>query len=494
MNTLQSLIAALGGGMTGASTGLAQIEQRRAQEQQQALQQQNIISEMNDRVARQQMESQRFNQESAAQKSADARAASTQKSANDQRLFTDFDTAIKQTPYDGKVDPSIGRATIDPNSPLPVQALAGQLNVNTTPMPAIPAPAKPFPALGAEGGSTSPLALPGGTAIPPPQRDFTKATPDAVIKSRVFAQLVQDGKVDPGTPQGYGLGLQMGVPEKDLTGYIEAKKAGAEKPTPGLQHLPGMLGGSAIEYMVDPKSGVAKPMLDEKGSPIHPPPPASIQVMNQNAASIDPAIVNNYLTEIRTGRMLTQQVPKHYQEAVMNAGSAAGIDMKALTGQSQATKEFANTILPHIPKIEEDAAALQATGLVGPLAGRYRDFMSGKVGAMPGASPQDEQLMARFRADVGLMRGALMRVHGGARGAASPQMLAYVESMLNSSAADYNTFTGGLASFKSFIDGYAHMGENREAGGGAYQAPGSGPAPSSNEYDYVNGKLVKRGG
>ncbi len=155
------------------------------------------------------------------------------------------------------------------------------------------------------------------------------------------------------------------------------------------------------------------------------------------------------------------------------SGSAAANSSSGgqLTQQTKAMMEGSKMLYPHIAELRKQAADLDKRGLFGPVMSRVRDIAA-KVGTTgdPGKVAQDFQNLAtsitsdrnmpndaavgQFLTTLGLVASGAGRVHGGARGGGSIQMVNYMKSLLSSDST-LSMFNGRLNGLDSFIKGYA---------------------------------------
>ncbi len=149
------------------------------------------------------------------------------------------------------------------------------------------------------------------------------------------------------------------------------------------------------------------------------------------------------------------------------------------TAQTQTRKENAANVLAHIQDIESEAEQVDKLGLMGPLGGRWGDFMAGRIGAgeLAAGNPQNAELLGQFRSDVGLLKSGMAMVHGGARGGGSPAIMARMDALMNAKTMDLSLFKGATTSFKKWLTQYA----------GKADAAGAGKAV---RYD-MNGNEIK---
>ncbi len=124
--------------------------------------------------------------------------------------------------------------------------------------------------------------------------------------------------------------------------------------------------------------------------------------------------------------------------------------------------EFATGLLPHV----DDAIALvkkmDKEGKLGPLKGRWNEFLAGKVGA------GDAEFDA-LRTDIGLLQTGMMVPHVGARGGVS--LISKFKGMVDSGKMDATGLTTSLGEWKKFLNTYQHEGELKGWGTEPESAP-----------------------
>jgi hypothetical protein len=112
------------------------------------------------------------------------------------------------------------------------------------------------------------------------------------------------------------------------------------------------------------------------------------------------------------------------------------------------TAKLAQTALPHVNTILNKLLPRMAkTNQLGPLMGRWNEFMTGTVGK--GAD------FVALRDNIKLLQTNLGRIHGGARGGGSVQMLNHFKSMADAGRMDEPTLKGALGVFQDWLKGYA---------------------------------------
>jgi len=142
-----------------------------------------------------------------------------------------------------------------------------------------------------------------------------------------------------------------------------------------------------------------------------------------------------------------------------------------LTNQTKAMMEGAKMLLPHVNDLRTQALNLEKNGLFGPVMSRIRN-LAAKVGTtgtpeqiqaslddFARAITNDPQLsqdaaVGQFVTSLGLMASGMGRVHGGARGGGSIQMINYLKNLLSADST-LAMFNGRLNSIDSYLKGYA---------------------------------------
>ena len=139
---------------------------------------------------------------------------------------------------------------------------------------------------------------------------------------------------------------------------------------------------------------------------------------------------------------------KSVQERAEVQGRVFTQQLKMLDARDQLLSSSTKTMREAAPKVLELAQRVrdemsQQVSSLGPLAGRWNEFMTGKVGA-------PNKQFAQLRTDVGLLQTLLMRMHVGARGGG--EIMQHFESLINAGSQSPETMAGALNS----IESYAH--------------------------------------
>src|SRR5438876_13164 len=149
------------------------------------------------------------------------------------------------------------------------------------------------------------------------------------------------------------------------------------------------------------------------------------------------------------------------------------------TGSTRTMMEGATMLLPHMTELRNQAKDLERRGLFGPIMSRVRNIAA-KVGTTnlvakeggddnasdnlnkfadaitndPLINQSNDAAVGQFITGLGLMASGAGRVHGGARGGGSVQMVNYMKSLLSSDST-LNMFNGRLNALESYMKEYA---------------------------------------
>lgn len=149
-----------------------------------------------------------------------------------------------------------------------------------------------------------------------------------------------------------------------------------------------------------------------------------------------------------------------------SAGDAKALGLKSVreVGQAEAEKvtnarslmPLLNSTDPEDPGVLQMAKKLQDEGKLGPLAGRWNDFLAGKWGS---GDPE----YAAFRAKMGLSTTALMQVHVGSRGGAF--MLEHFQDLANAGKMDGPTLLSALDTESKYVARKAMLPSSQQSQG-----------------------------
>lgn len=127
------------------------------------------------------------------------------------------------------------------------------------------------------------------------------------------------------------------------------------------------------------------------------------------------------------------------------------------TAQTRSSAEFAQSLLPHLDKMEQLVETLDQKGLLGPANGRFwNNFLAGKVGST--GDPATDQALGEFRAFDGLIKTGAMKAHFGSRG--GQQMYDHFNDLINGGKQSKAEMLGALSGIRSFMNGYVDAGRS----------------------------------
>ncbi len=112
--------------------------------------------------------------------------------------------------------------------------------------------------------------------------------------------------------------------------------------------------------------------------------------------------------------------------------------------------QVAGQVRDHMPELEAQLNKLSADGKLGPLAGRFEEFMTGQVGA-------DDPEYAAFRANLGMFKSGTVMAHFGARGGV--QMLDYFKQLIDSGKHGPGNIRATLGQLDSYLKTYEEGGK-----------------------------------
>jgi hypothetical protein len=146
-----------------------------------------------------------------------------------------------------------------------------------------------------------------------------------------------------------------------------------------------------------------------------------------------------------------------FKDRVMTELTNKGYDVNKISEATRQMAETAQDILPMMDSIADDAKKFSDLGMMGPIQGRWQDFLTGKIGVteLAGDDPAKQAIAGKFRTEVDLLQKAVLRAHAGARGAGSPEGLDRMEQMLNISHMDLPTFLSSMSGFQGWMQQYA---------------------------------------
>ena len=215
-------------------------------------------------------------------------------------------------------------------------------------------------------------------------------------------------------------------------------------------------------------------------------PPGSFdeQAYNQELKA-NPNLTREQFIENREGRIADRQATNQQRgfthqdqmqhEREQHQQLVAQQREQQLTSPTRSMIEMAPTVKGFVDKISK-LVEEEANGL-GPLKGRWNEFMTGKVGA-----PNPEY--AKMRTDVTLLRSALLKMHVGSRG--SQVMLQEFRDVLDQGKDSPENMLAALGEIGSYAEDLENRGKQQPGGGGG-AAPK--PAAATHRFNPQTGKI-----
>lgn len=158
------------------------------------------------------------------------------------------------------------------------------------------------------------------------------------------------------------------------------------------------------------------------------------------------------------------------QAALDNQNRRIAFQQNGPTQNIRTQGQMSAGLLEHLPTIQQEIANLGAQGKLGPLAGRWNEFLAGKVGN------GDPDYVA-LRTDLSLFSTALMKAHVGARG--SEFIMKHFQSLIDSGKMSPESLDAAMGSISGYLNTYVKMGQFNPANA----APPAAPlAPAQNPF------------
>ncbi len=198
------------------------------------------------------------------------------------------------------------------------------------------------------------------------------------------------------------------------------------------------------------------------------------QQQGSNALAVKALGGSQRLNEIAaTGAQarLTEATKEANREQLANLNAKIDKDFK-FTNQTKAMMEGAQMLLPHVPELRDKATYLAEHNMFGPIMSRVREAAA-KIGTTgtpediqksldefkarvtdPSLNPNNDTAVAEFTSLLGYMASGMGRVHGGARGGGSIEMVNYMKTLLGGQGS-FNDFIGRANTMESMLKGYA---------------------------------------
>lgn len=179
----------------------------------------------------------------------------------------------------------------------------------------------------------------------------------------------------------------------------------------------------------------------------------------QNTSRENVAHENNLTrTQVAQQADTTRRLIAQEHEAGANARAAMTNDPNKLTNTMKTMKQQAQATLPEIDNAIKETN--EVADLLGPAAGRWNDFMQGKVGV-------SDPRYAHYADEIHMVSTAVTLAH--ARGRMSNELFESFQKMFDAGRQSPENMIQALSVAKEWLSGYANMGESA--------TPSSGNAP-----------------
>lgn len=171
-------------------------------------------------------------------------------------------------------------------------------------------------------------------------------------------------------------------------------------------------------------------------------------------SSIDPAEISALAdmaqNDFATYEKLLKQQPKPIQAAAakeVRRREVAGEGVKPVFLGTQVRNQAlnANEMLPVFPRVNAQIDALDKAGKLGPIAGRWQDFLAGRVGA---GDPE----YAALASDISLLKGKVSQIHFGSN--AGVQAVQRFDKILGADKMDAPQLKASLGSLFKILSIY----------------------------------------
>ncbi len=344
-------------------------------------------------------------------------------------------------------------------------------------------PERTLPATRLTGGLPLPTGAPSGTGMgdtPPPESASPQMPP---LRVQQAPRALTGRMVSQGTPKMQEDAVQKAAVQRLLVRLPKDSQSAA-----------------AVEYEAATGKNAPASLFPKEA------PPGPIREMADGFMRVNP---DNTTTPIPGKPYHAPQQPIVLNQpgqtpSLVNRGNGVATPIKDASGKPldpsvpaalQQQRTNATNVLSHVRDVEREADEINKLGLMGPVGGRWADFMAGRIGAgeLAAGDPQKAELLGAFRTDVGLLKSGMAMVHGGARGGGSIGMAARMDALINADKMDLPLFKGATSSFRKWLTQYAGPNAAKDLADDAGPVGGdAGAAPAGLSYqDYLNSRKPK---
>lgn len=255
-----------------------------------------------------------------------------------------------------------------------------------------------------------------------------------------LAQLERLGQVPPGTYANLDTGTARTFATQQIRDNQEGKKSPLGQPFVDKD-------GNAYQYFYDNKNQKTTAELLPKGVPPPKTPPGSSGTLVQSGlfdSSGQPIMINN-----KSGKSQTIALPDG------TVGTTQTKTQLTPTSQTRASGEFAASVIPHIQDFKGQITVADQAGYLGPLRGRYQQFMTGQIGST--GNDADDYMLGKLKSTRDFLASASMKAHVGNRGGG--EMLEHFLSDMDTGKQSAAVLQGELDGLLPFMEGYVEAGK-----------------------------------
>jgi hypothetical protein len=168
------------------------------------------------------------------------------------------------------------------------------------------------------------------------------------------------------------------------------------------------------------------------------------------------------------------------QTEIARIRADAANDPNKLTNTMKTMKQQAQATLPRIATTLDETERI--AGMLGPVEGRWNEFMTGKIGA-------GDPKFKHYLDEVGMVQSAVTLAH--ARGRMSDSLFKHFEKMFDAGQQTAENMIQALTVAQEWLTDYANMGEPGSPVGNKPMATGSGASSGDIYARDPQGKLHK---
>src|SRR6185437_2910830 len=223
-----------------------------------------------------------------------------------------------------------------------------------------------------------------------------------------------------------------------------------------VMSMPMALAMKVIPSSVNAQAGIQKTQLQNQNRI------DLLNLKNQSPVTIAQAALYNATADLKEAandpdspafKLAMQKVQwaNYYkQQALSMQQQRMAFQQQGPTASTRAQAQMAQGLLTHVDDIKQEIANLGAQGKLGPLNGRFNEFMAGKVG-------NGDPDYVSLRTSLGLFQTALMKAHVGSRG--SEMMMHHFQSLIDAGKMSPEALDSAMDSITQYLNTYVKMGQ-----------------------------------